>query len=116
MDIKKNAYEKYKLRWMIDHGYTLADLMVAMQPIYENYEIINIDLYSLFIDWESDAGFNGSIWACYEEFLQNEFLDDDYMRSLLLPEEWMDYLDEMEASDEEAKMTFLNKLKENKNA
>lgn len=27
MDIKTIAYEKYKLDWMMAHGYTLSDVM-----------------------------------------------------------------------------------------
>lgn len=62
-------YEKYKLQWLIDHNYSLTDLIQALED-YINQESsdIKINLSKAFEEWESDSGFNSEIYACEEEF------------------------------------------------
>lgn len=92
MDIKKIAYEKYKLDWMIAHGYTLADIMNELNDMQE--EEPDTCVSNLFSDWEYEFGFGSEIWACYDEFLEYEFNDKDYMKSLLNEDEYKEYLRE----------------------
>lgn len=62
-------YEKFKLQWMVDHGYTVESLVASLaayledsgEPLYETYQM-----------WEQDAGFGGEIWPCFDEWLENE--------------------------------------------
>ena len=61
------AYEKYKLKWMMDHGYSLEDLMRGLAEMQSESEP-GTPVDELFHAWEKDRGFDGSIWACLEEF------------------------------------------------
>ena len=61
------AYEQYKLRWMMDHGYSLEDLMRGLAEMQSESEP-GTPMDELFHAWEKDRGFDGSIWACLEEF------------------------------------------------
>ena len=54
------AYERFKLEWMLAHGYTLK-------------ESPELSLESIFHDWEFEYGFNTEIWPCFEEFLDCEY-------------------------------------------
>lgn len=65
-------YEKYKLQWLIDHNYSLTDLIQELED-YINQEFWlssdpKINLSKAFKEWESDIGFNSEIYACEEEF------------------------------------------------
>lgn len=86
-DIKRIAYEKYKLDWMIQHGYTLTDLI----ELLDNY---CYGVYDDFKIWQKDEGFNGDIWASYDEFIDNEHEDEEYMGSLLDVDEFDQYLED----------------------
>ena len=62
-------YEKYKLQWLIDHNYSLTDLIQALEDyINQEFSDIKINLSKAFEEWESDSGFNSEIYACEEEF------------------------------------------------
>lgn len=71
-----NNYESFKLRWMLDHGYTLRDLMMALQePQFsdpEDSNRISTPVAELFDEWEADHGFNSEIWPCEEEWRECE--------------------------------------------
>lgn len=73
-DLKKE-YEKYRLQWMLDHGYTLGDLMKLLDRIYrdvkaEGSEIIPSACLDCIDYWN---GFSGAeLWASYAEWLTNE--------------------------------------------
>lgn len=58
--------------WMLDHGFTLSDLMNELENRRTEAEQ-DIDLRSLFADWEFDCGFGSQIWPCYDEFLDCEY-------------------------------------------
>ena len=65
----KQAYEIFRLQWMIDHGYSVLDLLNNLEAIIEedqNESGVRTSLESLFLDWEFGIGFDGSIWPCYE--------------------------------------------------
>ena len=93
MNIKQIAYEKYKLDWLLRHGYTLTDLIAELDLIQESDPCESIS--QLFTDWESDFGFNSEIWVCYQEFLDNEYQDKGYMRQLLNWEEYENYKEDI---------------------
>lgn len=85
MNIRKIAYEKYKLDWMLQHGYTLKDLVSELSGCMGEEDE---DLITTFDIWESDYGFGSEIWACFDEFIDNEYQDEDYMKQLL---NWKEY-------------------------
>lgn len=95
MDITRIAYEKYRLHWMLSHGYTLVDLIQEMQIcIDETDEDKATDLNAIFKAWEFNHGFGSEIWACYEEFLENEYQDKEYMRTILDDVDFNQYCEE----------------------
>ena len=95
MDIKKIAYEKYKLDWMLRHGYTLADLVRELSDYMEE---ANEDLVVVFDIWESDYGFRSEIWVCFDEFIDNEYQDKGYMKQLLTWEEYKKYEEDVKCN------------------
>lgn len=70
------AYERYKLQWMIDHGFTLTDLIECLESMIDEDAAegnARTSLKSLFEDWEFGFGFSGSqIWPCFKEFCDHE--------------------------------------------
>lgn len=85
-------YQKYQLRWMIDHNISLDDLMNSMTE----YQLDGCEgtVAEIFDEWESNSnGFGGEIWACigewkecekktvidamYEQYVHDKYLPDD---------------------------------------
>ena len=91
MDITKVAYEKYRLRWMMDHGYTLVDLMKEMDMMLEEWP--DATMSQLFDDWEFGYGFGSEIWVCYDEFVATEFRNPYYMCQILTQTEFDVYVE-----------------------
>lgn len=72
----KQAYEIFRLQWMIEHGYGISDLVKNLEAMIEedqNESGVRTSLYSLFQDWEFGIGFDCAIWPCYQEFLDHEY-------------------------------------------
>lgn len=90
MDITQIAYERYKLDWMIQHKFTLNDLMHELDLMQEEEDATAVS--SLYRDWEYGFGFGSEIWASYEEFMDSEFLDGEYMKVLLTASEYILYV------------------------
>ena len=91
MDITRVAYEKYKLQWMINHGYTLTDLVKELNIMQK--ENPDDKVSQLFDDWEFGYGFGSEIWACYDEFMENEFQNPYYMCQILTCSEFDAYVE-----------------------
>lgn len=51
-------YEKYQLEWMIEHNYSLKDLIKALKGIQyldpENPNMISATITEIFAKWERD--------------------------------------------------------------
>lgn len=91
-DIRQTAYEKYQHDWMISHDIDEAAMDKAIQEyVADTAEDKDIP----FSEWLFDRGFDGSIWACYDEFLNAEYRDDSYMKNLLSAREYPVYLADM---------------------
>lgn len=91
MNITCVAYEKYKTDWLVRQEYDMADLVNEVVNYIGEMETRPKDPLVL---WEQESGFAGTLYAGYEEFLENEFKDEDYMRQLLTVDEfieWMEY-------------------------
>ena len=90
-DIKDISYHKYQLRWMMDHGYSLEDLVEKMTEIFKEYDefFSPESCYELFV---SDYGFGGELFVSYQEFLDSEYRDKDYIKSILTKKQYLDYL------------------------
>lgn len=96
---KHYCYELYKMDWLLSHGHTLTD---AINSIID-YTIDTQADYSIDYprdnavndireDWEGNIGIHGMIYVCYNEFLETEFEDVDYMRNLLSAEDLILYM------------------------
>lgn len=82
MGIELKGYKKYQLEWMIEHGYSLEDLMDKIAEIMNEELTIDVNAH-IFINEAFDilaneTGFKESeIWACEDEWVDNEFEEDD---------------------------------------
>lgn len=69
-------YQKYQLHWMVDHGYSLDDLMDELTRFQyndpEDSNKISTPVSELFGEWAADAGFGSEIWACEAEWFDCE--------------------------------------------
>ena len=72
----RQAYEQFRLEWMIQHGFTILDFVNQMESMLEE-DFLESDfrtcLQDLFADWEFGVGFHGAIWPSYPEFLANDY-------------------------------------------
>ena len=68
----KAKYERFKLTWMLDHNFTLADLIRELDILVADSDP-SLSLEALFADWEFGYGFRSQIWPCFEEFLECEY-------------------------------------------
>lgn len=98
--IREHSYELYKLDWMASHGYTLQDVADALATLAG----FGVPQDELLNEFEQDGFDGGSIYASFDEFCDNEYLDMEYMRSLLSKEDFMLYLRDIEKADEPAKV------------
>ena len=77
-DIKKLCYELYKLDWKREHGITHDMTTDALKSYYEEFS----EDYS-FEDYLRDFGYEGKVYVCFDEFLANEYLEEEYICKLL---------------------------------
>ena len=80
-DLKKLAYELYKMHWTREHiskEWQLAE--------YRGYYLTNLedndDNYT-FEDHLEENGYDGELYVCFDEFIDEEYEDADYMSYLL---------------------------------
>lgn len=94
--ISRTAYERYQLDWMISHGHSLEELFSIMDGIWSDDEYPDDHCPSdYFEDFESDTGFGGELYVCYDEFLGAEYQNKAYIKTLLSPEEYIVYLNDI---------------------
>lgn len=68
-------YEKYQLQWMINHGYSLKELMDSMTSyLHDSSWEVSDGIQVLFNEWEKYAGFDSEIWACEDEWKEVDSL------------------------------------------
>lgn len=95
--IMQKAYEKFKLLWCMQHGYTLKDVFCA---VCDYNDVCDLDADDMdddrnaaqiqedwFDTWEHECGFGSEIYPCFNEFLETEFQDKNIRAQLLTPEE-----------------------------
>lgn len=79
MNIRKLCYELYKLDWKRSHMITREIEMDSLKDYYENL----VDENYTYEDYIEEFGYDGELYACYEEFLEVEYLERGYIHSLL---------------------------------
>ena len=78
--ISEIAYELYNQDWIDTHTNTrqrldsIVDYYLETDGQYSN---------STYDEYIYEVGFSGKIYACYDEFLDNEYQDKDYIIGLL---------------------------------
>ena len=89
MTIKEKAYQLYKLDWLNSHGYTMEDIIYRVMSIldendfdFKNFNMSGNDARYV-LDLLEEIGFNGEIYVCFDEFLNNEYQDEGYIMALL---------------------------------
>jgi len=100
LDITEVAYEFYKQDWLDSHTSPESRLSTMQCYYAELQECLEEgwDVQS-FEDWVWDVGYGeGSLYVCFDEFLDCEFQEEEYMQELLgrdskLWELYQDYLE-----------------------
>lgn len=98
MEIRKHSYELYKLDWMASHGYTLQDVATELAML----TACCVPAKDLLSEFEQNGFFGGEIYSSFDEFIDNEYQDMDYMRSLLSKENFVLYLRDLDKENETA--------------
>lgn len=78
MTIRQIAYELYKQYWIDTH--TSSEERMKVLVDYYSWRVTNKEDVN-FCDWlwfESD-GFNGSLFACFDEFLDNHYREKEFV-------------------------------------
>ena len=98
--ISERAYDQYCLDWMISSGYSLQDAFNVLREGYsEGCAEGDIDGgtgcdddFDYMVEYFEEQGFNGSMFVCYDEFVNAEYGMADYMKQLLTEREYLEYL------------------------
>lgn len=88
LNVVRFCYELYKVDWM--SRISTERQLTAMR---EYYKMTLWDDFIPFKYYISDRGYDGEIYACFDEFLECEFKDKEYMRNLLTDELYDEYLE-----------------------
>lgn len=84
---------------MIQHGHSLQDIMDIMNECYMDDESREYTTPSTYYEDFLDTGFQGEIFCSFEEFLNAEYLNGNYMHSILTAEEFTTWRDDTEQYD-----------------
>lgn len=79
--ISKLCYELYKVDWKHSHMITTEREMSSIKNYYEDF--VDNETDYTYNDYLEEFGYDGELYVCYEEFLDNEYLEEDYVCSLL---------------------------------
>lgn len=129
-EMQRRLYELYQLDWLSSHGYSVMDVVeeisecimdrisIEMNSSHSDYDVgqgrriggrryekDTTDIYREEVAaWSRDGGFLGEVWACFEEFLDAEYTDVDYMLSLARRDSDERILRQLYAEEREIKM------------
>lgn len=108
------AYKKYKVKWFLDHDYSLEEIFEVILHSARNEILDNVEAYDNgFLTKEDVANLSEKkaiqnfeeyplyeeCYVCKDEFLQNEFLDKEYVKELLDDWDYNQYLTIMEGDN-----------------
>jgi hypothetical protein len=80
--LRKKIYGLYKEDWMFEHG---IDDEAVIKASNNYIELVKAGEFSgSFEDYLDEFGFNNELYVSYEEFLDNEYKDTEYMVTLLM--------------------------------
>lgn len=98
MNIRELAYTLYKIDWMRRIS------PERMSDFVLNYYVdrkIEPSSDATLLEVLEEFGFDGELYVCYDEFLENEYLDKAYMESLLPPVQYEEYLEDLKNFDKD---------------
>ena len=81
MTIRELAYELYKMDWMRRISCDIQ--MDTLKDYYQETTEEDREEYT-FEDYILEHGYQGQLYACYEEFLEEEYLDESYIKTFFL--------------------------------
>lgn len=100
--MKKRLFELYRLDWLAIQGYSLEDVMSAMDEypgLHDDYiesTIEDVDTFGthdmhmyantvgIFHKWEKESdGLNGNLWTPFDEFCNTTLINHEYITSLI---------------------------------
>lgn len=84
VNISKLAYELYKLDWKESHNITPEEEASALKDYFEG--LIDSPSNYTFAEYIEEFVYKGMLYVCYEEFCDAEYLEEEYIRSLLKDE------------------------------
>lgn len=76
-NISELAYELYKLDWKKNHMITAEIEQDMLKDYYEG--LAEFDGSYTFDNYIEEFGYYGEIYACYDEFMDSEYIDTEYM-------------------------------------
>lgn len=79
--IRQLCYELYKTDWKHDMISKERE-MDSLKSYYEYMEDMAFEEYT-YNDYLEEFGYNEQLYVCYEEFLENEYLETNYIKHLL---------------------------------
>ncbi|MCR5021472.1 hypothetical protein [Ruminococcus sp.] len=88
-NLRKYAYKLYKAEW-INRISTERQLDVIRNYIEEGISD-GFDVNENFEEYLNERGFDGELYCCYDEFIEGEYRDEDYMRTLFDNEDIFNY-------------------------
>ena len=92
--LKETLYQRFKLYWMADHGYTLEAFIKSINEYADDaYGIYSGSYEDLVSEWELESGFHGTIYPWFGEFIFSEYQDEEFVKQLChTKEEYEQYL------------------------
>jgi hypothetical protein len=96
--IQETAYKKYQMHWIMVHGYSVDDICrIADSWHSEMKKYYTDDEETTFSDHLFERGFGGSLYACQDEFLHAEYMDEEYMKGILTQKEYEEYHEDVKS-------------------
>ena len=88
IDVRTLAYELYKIDWM--RRISADRLMDFVKQYYDDTKVDLADVADI-EDVLEEFGFDGELYACYDEFVESEYRDKAYMKALLNDAQYAEY-------------------------
>ena len=88
-NMRTYAYELYKIQWL--QRISTERHLDALRNYVEEEIPEKFEMYENFEEYLEERGFDGEIYSCYEEFIDNEYKDEDYMKELFDNEKIFNY-------------------------
>lgn len=88
MGIKRRCYNRYFIEWIRTHC-SQEDYL----DIVYDYDTTDEESVTDTQEYVLEEGINGMTPACFDEFLDKEFCDKEYMKTILTGDEYQEYLE-----------------------